>query len=861
MESRSIRGVADFLVGVPVDNKFGLINGQFDLFAKVNNFGLGFVMDKYPDNIDSIKAYKSLFAGIGFNIVPNKLWWGASAMYRGKFDDKYNLKTFRFNSSLVYTPISSLITSFGVSNMYKDFDYFNWTLGLIYSPFEWMTLHTNIGYSPQAHFRGNSKFSPDVYISLGGLSDYAIFSLGYKYEDNTFRLGVELSIDKFSVGIIPKFSTNKYTGSNLFLRLKTERFLNTADLRNRSTISVKSSDAGISDNGYLWSPADNTATPKEIIQIINNAGSNYKTIYNELNTASQKNNAMKYIANRYYQTPNLLLDDLNKSIIRTPWNYNIISQKEAIINTNQKIIRFKVKDQYGRDVPKLSRKDFILADTSYKFVTIDEVNAMPKEKIDIVFLQDCSPTLINIIDEIKLKLNNFFRALEIKGIDFNIGGILYGEQIYEVLQPTDEINKFVKFYSGIRANAIDEVSSIALDEALDLKFRPDSKKIIILITDEPTFQTNSQITEPELIKKYWKAGASVYSILDFSKYNSGLLTKLTLGKEYEIYDDIDKNLNNISSDIISTYSAIIKPKGQEATNSAFLRGICRDEDNWKVQSQLTFTDKTGKLYKNISNAITGYYEIDLPENQIYKVIASTPNYDTIQTIIDMSQIQKGDTLEYNFVFKNPKSTISGSVSNENGTPINATIYINEMLSDETLLSMDTDTNGKYFTNLQEGKIYFMTASANGYIPFTKEIDAIHILKGTPLIENFKLLSIDDVVSKQKSIILEEIVFESRQFVINEAAYSYLNRLADFLKSNPNLIIEISAHTDAIGTEESNNNLSKQRADAVAKYLINHGVDNNSIISIGMGSIKPIATNESEEGRAKNRRIEIKLSRK
>lgn len=855
-----VRGSADFLIGLPLSNKFGLMAGQFDIFAKIRGIGLGFIYDKYPLNIDSLPADKTIFLGGGFPVLKNQMWWGASAMLRSTFDNlKFNLRSFRYNTSVVYTPFSALITSLGASNMYNNFEYINWSLGAAYSPNEWLTVHTNIAYNPQGLFRGHSKFSPDVYLSFGGLSDYLIASLGYKYEDNSYRLGVELSVDRFSFGFIPKMIDKKYGGSTAYFRLKTEKFLNSADLRNRNTISSGLSDAGISDNGYRWNPSDNNADVARVMDILGNAGDKYKDIYAQLKNAGNTQDAFKYIANRYYSEKKLTTGDINNTSIRTPWKYNIIAQSVDTLADNSILVRLKVKDEFGRDVPNLGKKDFYLKDNNYRIDLVEETDAKPKQKIDLVILQDCSTSLTQIIDGVKYSVRNFVKSLETRGVDYNIGGILYGEQIYKILQPTDDINKFIKFYAQASATAPDEVSSIAIDEALRLNFRPNAAKIFIMLTDEATFQTNSTVTEPGLIKKMWDSSATIYSIVNYKEYNSGLLTRLTLGKEYNIYADLEENLNNIAGDMIANYTVIIKPKEKEKEKATLLKGTCRDDENWKVQAELTFKDKSGKTYSCNSNPITGYYEVELPEGNLYDAIAKSTQFEAINAKIDMAAINKGDTLVYDFIFKNPRTSLSGTVIGENDGPIsNAEITIYEGLSRTPLFILATDKDGKYYTEISEGKAYTVTAKAKNYIPDTKEVDARYVAKGTQLTQNFKLISISEAVAKQMNIKLDYVFFDSGKYDIKEESFNGLNSLAEFLKENPEVRLEVNAHTDFVGTDADNQILSDNRAASVVTYLAGKGIDKARMFSKGYGESMPIATNNTEEGRSMNRRVEFKL---
>lgn len=88
----------------------------------------------------------------------------------------------------------------------------------------------------------------------------------------------------------------------------------------------------------------------------------------------------------------------------------------------------------------------------------------------------------------------------------------------------------------------------------------------------------------------------------------------------------------------------------------------------------------------------------------------------------------------------------------------------------------------------------------------------------------------------------------------------LENLLDFLIVHPNYNVEISGHTDNSGTREHNQSLSLARAKAVVEYLTRHNISPSRLTYVGYGMDKPIASNDTDEGRAKNRRIEIRIKR-
>jgi outer membrane protein OmpA-like peptidoglycan-associated protein len=89
-----------------------------------------------------------------------------------------------------------------------------------------------------------------------------------------------------------------------------------------------------------------------------------------------------------------------------------------------------------------------------------------------------------------------------------------------------------------------------------------------------------------------------------------------------------------------------------------------------------------------------------------------------------------------------------------------------------------------------------------------------------------------------------------------SAQASLNDVADALKDQKDATMLIEGHTDSTGSDDTNLQLSKARADAVASYLTSRGLPQDRITTQGLGSSRPVASNDSTEGRATNRRVEI-----
>jgi len=106
------------------------------------------------------------------------------------------------------------------------------------------------------------------------------------------------------------------------------------------------------------------------------------------------------------------------------------------------------------------------------------------------------------------------------------------------------------------------------------------------------------------------------------------------------------------------------------------------------------------------------------------------------------------------------------------------------------------------------------------------------------------------------LILKNIIFEVNKSNLLPQSFIELDRLVAYLKSNITLKIDIIGHTDNMGNEVQNKKLSTERAKAVAAYLIQKGINRNKVTYSGLGSLKPINTNATEEGKQKNRRVEF-----
>src|SRR5438045_9750010 len=107
--------------------------------------------------------------------------------------------------------------------------------------------------------------------------------------------------------------------------------------------------------------------------------------------------------------------------------------------------------------------------------------------------------------------------------------------------------------------------------------------------------------------------------------------------------------------------------------------------------------------------------------------------------------------------------------------------------------------------------------------------------------------------------MSDVLFETGKFELRPDARERLAKVSGIVLAYPGLHLEIEGHTDSVGGDDYNQQLSERRAQAVRDYLVQQGIGADAIIARGLGKSSPIAPNDTAEGRQKNRRVELVLS--
>jgi outer membrane protein OmpA-like peptidoglycan-associated protein len=189
--------------------------------------------------------------------------------------------------------------------------------------------------------------------------------------------------------------------------------------------------------------------------------------------------------------------------------------------------------------------------------------------------------------------------------------------------------------------------------------------------------------------------------------------------------------------------------------------------------------------------------------------------------------------------------------------LQAAFELTDLGSGKTVVRSESDpATGEFLLVLPANKDYALTASREGYLFYSDHfsLSGEHasfdpILKEVPL----------QPLKVGETMILKNIFFDTDKYDLKPESMTELVRLTDLLNKNPGLSIELSGHTDNVGTDAYNQKLSENRARAVYDYLVANGITSGRLSYAGYGLTRPVDTNDTEEGRANNRRTEFKIT--
>lgn len=214
------------------------------------------------------------------------------------------------------------------------------------------------------------------------------------------------------------------------------------------------------------------------------------------------------------------------------------------------------------------------------------------------------------------------------------------------------------------------------------------------------------------------------------------------------------------------------------------------------------------------------------------------------------------TLPENLITKSKGNVVKGFVTNSStNKPISSWVELFDLKENKMIAKVKSDSvDGNYLMILPGGSEYALYVRKPGFLFQSLHFNYEESAESKPVTKDIKLLS----VQQNATVVLNNLFFDLNKYELKQNSTTELEEVISFLNQNPTIKIEIGGHTDNSGTEPYNQQLSEKRANSVAEYLVAHQVEKLRIVTKGYGSKKPIASNDSEENKQLNRRIEFKI---
>ena len=199
--------------------------------------------------------------------------------------------------------------------------------------------------------------------------------------------------------------------------------------------------------------------------------------------------------------------------------------------------------------------------------------------------------------------------------------------------------------------------------------------------------------------------------------------------------------------------------------------------------------------------------------------------------------KRGYDLIYSFHLPQMEVIIEGIVTNNDGQHL-SDASLRLIGNDGTNVKMQTRRDGTYRLKLNKDVQYAMLVTSRGFLNQKHVFSTEGLIDSYTYTQNFQLASIS------KPVTMSNIFYEFGSWELTQDSEEGLKALVQLLNDNPNITLELSAHTDMVGNQETNKQLSLRRAQAVVDYLIKHGIDSKRLTAVGYGKDKPVVVDEA-----------------
>ncbi len=367
-------------------------------------------------------------------------------------------------------------------------------------------------------------------------------------------------------------------------------------------------------------------------------------------------------------------------------------------------------------------------------------------------------------------------------------------------------------------------------------------------------------TTLNVIGRYKNAEYSGDFNLYFPVNDNYIITIRKPGYSFASYDvDLRKN------------SAVPIPDEVELFDSIDLRLNIYDEQIYcPIQGEVTAKMlSTNKIIQG-KKIEDGIYTFKLALGSNYAINASADGYNANSFLFKLEGDIVFSLFDRNLPLEPLKSELKiRTMDAESGEPISANVQIKNKDNEEPLISIEENTfsaDGSVITHLRNRDKYEINITKEGYffhsqivdlMNGTVSFDTLNMVQNLPD-ETYLLTVAMDSLREEKAITLNNINFENNSFALSSSSFEELDRLITLLKDNPTIKIEVSAHTDNVGSSYYNKILSDKRAQSVVNYLVENQIPLQRMESKGYGFSKPLVPNSSDKNRAINRRVEFKV---
>jgi len=297
----------------------------------------------------------------------------------------------------------------------------------------------------------------------------------------------------------------------------------------------------------------------------------------------------------------------------------------------------------------------------------------------------------------------------------------------------------------------------------------------------------------------------------------------------------------LSADNTTLYFASDGHSGYGQSDIYKVKRVDNSWKNWTIPQNLGAAINTSSREAYFSITASGNYAYFVSSEGGHK---RQQNIFRIPLTQDASLVQGSDLIAF-------QGRVFDASTHE---PIEASITIQNLTNKHSVQCNSDELSGNFLKYLSNESEHQLSVAANGYLTDVEQISINSLQVDGRVYKDIFLYPIEDGLSTA----IRDLMFERGKAILLSSSYPSLENLVSILGKNPKINIELSGHTDGLGSERAKQELSYARVERIKEYLIMHGIEQKRVEIIGYGGSKPIAPNNNEENRAKNRRVEVRI---